>query len=49
MRKNPPMAHEVPQTRFRSIVTTMLLMALGVLIVRDILVKRWGSRRPPRT
>jgi hypothetical protein len=45
LRKTSPIAGETPQTRSRSIVNTMLLIALGVLIVRDILVKRWGS--PP--
>ena len=46
MSKNSPTARAVPQTRFRGIITTMLLMALGVLIVRDILVRRWGSPPP---
>jgi len=45
MHKNLPAARAVTRTRFRSIITTMLLMALTVLIVRDILVRRWGS--PP--
>ncbi len=46
MRKISPIARAVPQTRFRSIVTTMLVIALSVLIVRDILVRRWGSPPP---
>jgi hypothetical protein len=46
MRKNWPTAHAVTPTRFHSIVTTMLLMALGVLIVRDIILRRWGSPPP---
>jgi hypothetical protein len=32
--------------RFRGIVTTMLLIALSILIVRDIIVRRWGSPPP---
>jgi hypothetical protein len=31
--------------RFRGIVATMLLILLSVLIVRDIIARRWGS--PP--
>jgi hypothetical protein len=46
MRKNWPTARAVTRTRFHSIVTTMLLMALGVLIVRDIILRRWGSPPP---
>ena len=47
MRKNLPTARAMARPRFRSVVTTMLLIALTVLIVRDILVRRWGS--PPAT
>jgi hypothetical protein len=32
--------------RFRGIVATMLLIALSVLIVRDIIIRRWGSPPP---
>jgi hypothetical protein len=46
MRKNLPAARAVARTRFRSIVTTVLLMALSLLIVRDILVRRWSSPPP---
>jgi hypothetical protein len=46
MRKNLPTARAVPHTRFRGIITTMLVMALSLLIVRDILVRRWGSPPP---
>jgi hypothetical protein len=49
MRKTPPAARAEAQTRFRSIVTTVLLMALSLLVVRDILVRRWGpAARPGR-
>jgi hypothetical protein len=45
MRKTLPAARAVARTRFRGIITTMLVMALSVLIVRDILARRWSS--PP--
>jgi hypothetical protein len=46
MRKNLPAARAVARTRFRGIITTMLVMALSLLIVRDILVRRWSSPPP---
>ncbi len=33
------------QPRFRGLITTMLVMAVSLLIVRDIIVRKWGS--PP--
>ena len=45
MRKTLPAARAMARTRFRGVVTTMLVMALSLLIVRDILVRRWNS--PP--
>jgi len=47
MRKISPTARTEEQTRFRSILTTVLLMALALLIVRDVLVRRWSSAAPP--
>jgi hypothetical protein len=47
MQKSRFTAHAVARLRYRSIVTTMLVMALSLLIVRDILVRRWGS--PPHS
>jgi hypothetical protein len=35
-------------SRLRSTVTTILLIMLSVMIVRDILVRRWGSASPAR-
>jgi hypothetical protein len=46
MRKNRPTARATARPRLHSIVTTMLLIALSLLIVRDILVRRWGSPPP---
>ena len=34
--------------RLRSTVTTILLIMLSVMIVRDIFVRRWGSAAPAR-
>jgi hypothetical protein len=39
-----------PQARVsgqRPIVTSLLLIMLAVMIVRDILVRKWGSERRP--
>jgi hypothetical protein len=47
MRNSSPTARAITRLRYRSIVTTMLVMALSLLIVRDILVRRWSS--PPST
>jgi hypothetical protein len=33
--------------RFRGIITTILMILISVMIVRDILVRRWGSATPP--
>jgi len=46
MRNTQPTARAIARLRYRSIVTTMLVMALSMLIVRDILVRRWGSPPP---
>ncbi len=42
---NRPEASRVPASR--AIVTSLLLILLGVMIVRDILVRRWSTERPP--
>ena len=33
--------------RFRSAITTVLLIMISVMIVRDILVRRWSGGPPP--
>ena len=33
--------------RFRSVITTALLIMITVMMVRDILVRRWGGSAPP--
>ena len=46
MHKSSPTARAIAHLRYRSIVTTMLVMALSLLIVRDIIIRRWGSAPP---
>jgi hypothetical protein len=43
-----PTTRDAAPSRLRSIVTTILLIMLSVMIVRDILVRRWGSATPAR-
>jgi hypothetical protein len=45
MPKHRAIARAVPRPRFRNTVTTIMLILMTVLIVRDILVRRWTS--PP--
>jgi hypothetical protein len=33
--------------RLRSVITTALLLMITVMIVRDILVRRWSADTPP--
>jgi hypothetical protein len=32
--------------RFRNVITTIMLVLMTVMIVRDILIKRWGASPP---
>ena len=45
MPKNRAIARAVARPRFRGAVTTIMLILMTVMIVRDIIVRRWGS--PP--
>jgi hypothetical protein len=36
-------ARAAPRPRFRNMITTIMLVPMTVMIVRDILVRRWGS------
>ena len=47
MPENLPAPNDVARSRFRSIVTTILMVMISVMIVRDIFVRRWGSAAPP--
>ncbi len=46
MPKNRAIARVAARPRFRSTVTTIMLILMTVMIVRDILVRRWGSPPP---
>jgi hypothetical protein len=48
MPENLPTKCDAAPSRFRSTVATILLILLSVLIVRDILVRRWGPAPPAR-
>jgi hypothetical protein len=41
-----PVKRPAAPSRVRGIVTTLLLVILAVMIVRDIFVRRWGSVTP---
>jgi hypothetical protein len=47
MPENLPAPSDVARPRLRSAVTTILLIMISVMIVRDIFVRRWGSAAPP--
>ena len=46
MPENLPTTRDAAPLRLRSTVTTILLIKLSVMIVRDIFVRRWGSAAP---
>ena len=46
MKTNRSVARAIPRPRFRNTVTTIMLILMAVLIVRDILVRRWVSPPP---
>jgi len=47
MPKNLPQRSDAARSRVRSAITTVLLVMISVMIVRDIFVRRWGSAQPP--
>ena len=47
MPESLPAPHDAARPRFRGIVTTLLVIMIAVMIVRDILVRRWGGATPP--
>jgi hypothetical protein len=47
MPESLPTRSDAARWRLRSIVPTLLLILISVMIVRDILVRRWGSPTPP--
>jgi hypothetical protein len=46
MAANPPTTRDNPNRRAR-IITTILMIMIAVMIVRDIFVRRWGTATPP--
>ena len=46
MPNNSAIARAIVRPRFRNTVTTIMLVLMTVMIVRDILVRRWGSPAP---
>jgi hypothetical protein len=42
-----PAPDDAARSRVRRIITTILLIMITAMIVRDIFVRRWGSATPP--
>jgi hypothetical protein len=47
MPESLPAPPDAARSRFRSVITTVLLIMISVMIVRDILVRRWSGATPP--
>ena len=47
MAESPAISNDAARSRVRSVITTVLLIMISVMIVRDILVRRWGAAPPP--
>jgi hypothetical protein len=47
MPESLPAPRDGAAARVRSVITTVLLIMITVMIVRDILVRRWGGSSPP--
>jgi hypothetical protein len=47
MPENLPEPDPGARPRFRRVITTVLLIMISVMVVRDILVRRWGGSAPP--
>jgi hypothetical protein len=46
MPASPATRRDVPNSRAR-IITSILLVLIGIMIVRDIFARRWSSAPPP--
>ncbi len=44
--KNRTIARVDVRPRLRNTVTTIMLILMTVMILRDIIVRRWGSQQP---
>jgi hypothetical protein len=42
-----PAPRDGARPRFRGAITTLLMMLLAVMIVRDIFIRRWSTAPPP--
>jgi hypothetical protein len=42
-----PEPTDAARSRIRSLITTILLIIISIMIVRNILVRRWGGALPP--
>jgi predicted N-acetyltransferase YhbS len=49
MPKNPAVPTEAARSRVRSLISTILFIMISIMIVRDILARRWSAATPPRT
>jgi hypothetical protein len=47
MPESIPTIRDAARPRLRSIVTTILLLMISIMIVRDIFVRRWSAAPPP--
>jgi hypothetical protein len=47
MPESLPTRADAARSRLRSMVSTILLILISVMIVRDIFVRRWSSPTPP--
>ena len=47
MPENLPEPGPGARPRLRNVITTVLLIMISIMIVRDILVRRWGGSAPP--
>ena len=42
-----PVQRDGARPRWRGAITTVVMLLLAVMIVRDILARRWGATPPP--
>jgi hypothetical protein len=47
MTENLPARNDAARPRLRGIVSSVLLILISVMIVRDIFVRRWSAPTPP--
>jgi hypothetical protein len=47
MPESLPAPPDGARSRFRGVITSVLLIMISVMIVREIFVRRWGGPTPP--